>query len=122
MLLLATLRVQFPKDLDKSVKRLQSFAKYGMPPANSCAIEQLLQEILELRSFLDRFLFISGSSTVNGGGKGDTWVGLLTVRGRWWSCEGPRSRGVCFGETEWSEVWGYRDIPAKLYLQHERHS
>jgi hypothetical protein len=119
-------RVQFPKDLDESVKKLRAYCECGMSAANSCAIAKLLQEILDLSSFVDRFLFISGKQRSNGGGKGDAWWVWLTVRGRRRSCEGlVREMGVCFGESGrqmGEKVWGHRDIPTELYLRHRRRS
>jgi hypothetical protein len=97
-----------------------------MSAANTCAIAKLLQEILELSSFMDGFLFISGKQRSNGGGKGDAWWVWLTVRGRRRSSEGLVREG---GHVLWragrllgKKVWGHRDIPTELYLQHRRHS
>lgn len=111
----------FPRDLDESVKKLRAFCQCGMPAANYCAIAKLLQEILELSSFMDGFLFISGKQRSNGGGKGDAWWVWLTVRGRRRSCEGlVREALACaFGEPAdcWAKDVGtsrhpYRTLPA----------
>ena len=91
-------RVQLPRDLDKLVKKLRASCECGMSAANSCAIAKLLQEIHELSSFMDGFLFISGRQRSNGGGKGDAWWVWLTVRGR--AADFVREVcGVCFGES-----------------------
>ena len=110
-------RVQFPKDLDKSVQKLGAFLRIWNAYCEPMRHSKTTARNRELRSFVDSFLFISGKQRSNGGGKGRALVGLVDSQGSSAVVRRTCSRG---GRALWRDWWpksvGTSRHPCQLYL------